>query len=441
MGNYAFFWGCQIPFRFAYMEKSTRLVLPLLGINAVDLDGLTCCPEKSLIKSMDKFVWYLTAARNLALAEKAEKDFLVICNGCSSSLKSAARDLKWNVELNDKVNQCLAKIDLEYKGTAKVKHIVEVLADEISPDVIRKKVVKPLKGMRIGVHYGCHMMRPSDAVMVDDPLNPKKYDRIIEALGAKSVDYHSKLLCCGNALNVADVADAANLAVRTKLNDLKEAQADALSVTCPACFMQFDGKQFIMKRGGEPHEMPVLTLVELIGLALGLSPSELGVANHRVNTDSFFRKWDKRLSELIKVEKTVDMKVLQDCYRCGACVDDCPAAQVCEDFNPQEIVGKMLAGEIEELINDPRIWECLECHTCYEMCPQKFGMEKVITLLKHLAIQRGVMPSPAKAGIDIFMKTGKLGEPSKSQRKKLGLGEFPASGQEELIKLLEEIDE
>ncbi len=440
MSNYAYFWGCQIPFRFAFMEKSTRLVLPLLGIHAQDLDGLTCCPEKSLIKTMDKFTWYLTAARNLALAEKAGRDFLVICNGCSSSLKSAAKDIKWNIQLQEQINQRLARVGLEYKGTAKVKHIIEALADEVTPAVIRKKVVKPLHGMRIGVHYGCHMMRPSDAVLFDDPLNPQKYDSLIEALGAKSLDYASKLLCCGNAFNVSDVADASVLSVRKKLSELTELKADALSVTCPACFMQYDGKQYIMQRSGEKLDIPVLTLIELMGLAFGLSPEELGIGNHRVKPDSFFSKWDDRLQELVKLEKTLDLKMLQDCYNCGACMYDCPSAQVCDDFNPRQIVGRLLTGEIDGLINDPKIWECLECHTCSEMCPQGFGMEKVFTLLKHLAVQRGVMPSPTRAGIDIFKKTGRLGEPSKASRKKLGLGEFPSSGQEELEKLLKDTD-
>jgi len=440
MAEYAFFWGCQIPFRFAFMEKSTRTVLPQLGINARDLDGLTCCPEKALIKTMDKFAWFLTAARNLAIAEKAGCDFLVICNGCSSSLKTAAKELRWNVELNQQINQRLATVGLEYTGKAKVRHIVEVLADEVTPEVIKARMVKPLRGMKIGIHYGCHMMRPSDAVQVDDPLKPRKYDLLIEALGAKSIDYSSKLLCCGNGFNVANENEESVLAVRKKLNDLSAAQADAMTVSCPACFMQYDGKQYILQRNGEQFDIPVLTLLELIGLSLGVSREELGVDKHRVSTDSFFNKWDKNFDELVKIEKNIDMKVLQDCYNCGSCTFDCPAATICKDFDPRELVGRLLAGDIEGLITDPKIWECLECHTCSEMCTQNFGMEKVFSLLKHLAVQRGVMPAPAQAGIDIFKKTGKLGEPNMGQRRKMGLGDFPASGQEELLKLLKNDD-
>jgi heterodisulfide reductase subunit B len=230
MSNYALFLGCTIPARFPFMEKSIRMVLSELGVRTKDLAGTTCCPTKSIARVIGSDQWYVTAARNLALAEAAGLDILTPCNGCFSSLKAVVTDLNMNLQLRKSVNKELARLGLEYTGVITVKHLVQVLFDEVSAAEIKKRVVRPLTGMKIAVHYGCHMVRPSSAIHFDDPNRPTKFDQLVAAIGAESINYTTKMMCCGNDLNTADEPDVAIAMSREKLLETQKI-ADAMTMT------------------------------------------------------------------------------------------------------------------------------------------------------------------------------------------------------------------
>ncbi|RMF98337.1 MAG: 4Fe-4S dicluster domain-containing protein [Candidatus Schekmanbacteria bacterium] len=438
----AIFWGCQIPARYPFIEKSLRRVFEELEIQIIDIDGFTCCPERALIGNMSEEVWYLTAARNLAVARKnAGKPLTLIqaCNGCFSTLKKVKEDLDHDLEIRKKVNKGLGHIGLHYEGGVDVKHIVEFLHDVIGADTIKNRVKSSLNGLKIAVHPGCHMTRPSSAIEFDDPLVPKKFDQLIKSLGATNVNYPSKMLCCGGELTNIGNMDEGFAVTRQKLIETTRLNVDALAVACPNCFKQFDNQQFLMQRNGEEFEIPVFYVSELLGLALGIDPKELGLEGHRINTESFFKRWNEEKEKAGKVKEYFDLEALRKCYECRACLDDCPSVKLLDKYDPVTIMGKVLDGKIEEAMEDNAIWECLECHTCSELCPQGFGMEKVFTTLKHFAGEKGKRPAPAKKGIEMFEKTSKIGEPSKAQRKKFNLPDTPSSGFEDWKKMIEAI--
>lgn len=441
MSNYALFLGCTIPARFPYMEKSTRIILDELGVNYRDIEGFTCCPTKSVIKVMDEKVWYLTAARNLAIAEKEDLDILTPCNGCYATLKSAEHEFIVNNNLKDEVNSKLDKIGLEFKGYVKVKHLIEVLHDEFL-DKIMSYIQTPMYGMNIAVHYGCHLVRPSSAIHFDDPIEPKKFDALVEVTGAKSIDYDSKMICCGSSLSNVDEEGAIAL-TREKILNLQDI-ASALVLCCPSCFMQFDSKQYLMKKSGENLHLPVIYISELLGLAMGFSPKEMGMDMHRIENESFLNHWFKKYNYYKAIRKHFPIADLKRCYDCGACVQDCPVAKLQEGWDPNEIIGKILGengenGEFDTIIKTTDIWKCLDCYTCYELCPQKFGMNKVFDKLKELSYKIGNIPQPLDSSITMFKKTGLLGEPTKI-RKKLKLPELKKSGVEDLRSLLEMVE-
>jgi CoB--CoM heterodisulfide reductase subunit B len=434
MSEYTLFLGCIIPARFPFMEKSTRLVLSKLGCVLHDLEGATCCPTKSIIKPIGEMSWYVTAARNLALAERAGHDLLVPCNGCYSTLKSVEVELRINPGLREEVNKILACGGLEYRGTIEVKHLVEVLHDQIGIPKIKQLIKKPFDGMKIATHAGCHMLRPSSSIFFDDPNKPKKFDALIEALGAKSIEYETKMLCCGGNLNTADEPDDASALARMKLLEVTK-KADALALICPSCFMQYDSRQYLLQKSGEKLNVPILYYPELLGLAMGFTAQELGMDMHRIDAANFLSTWDSRYNYLKTLKEVFDLPSLRKCYECGACVNDCPVVKVNPEFNPNEIIGKLLSGELEAVIGSHDIWCCVDCYTCYELCPQKMGMNKIFDKIKHIAIERGKLPEGYSASIKMFRKEGRLGEPT-SVRKKLKLPEPPKSGAEELKKLL-----
>ena len=435
--EYIFFWGCVIPARFPFIEKSTRLLLDRLGVRFREVDGFTCCPEKFFVETFSKEAWYLTAARNLALAEAAGGDLLVACNGCYSTFRSAIRDFYSSSELRREVTNKLAGIGLEYNFRSGVRHLVDLLHDNIGPEVIERKVIRSLEGMRVGVHYGCQFLRPSPSASLDDPARPGKLDRLVESLGATSLDYYSKQMCCGESLRRSGNPKDSMAAARVKLLELDEMGADAMVVVCPACFMQFDVNQNLVQKQREGLSIPVFYLTELMGIALGIDPTEMALDMHRVDTRGFFARLEELEGIRLKIPAEFDLRSMRTCVTCESCANDCPVSQVDDSFVPHEVIRRVLSGDVEGLFNGPDIWKCLECGTCQELCPNSFGMIRVFKQAKRMALERGIAPPETVQGIEMFKKTGVLGKAKDRTRTRLGLSPAPASADpEEISRLL-----
>lgn len=292
MKEFAVFWGCTIQTRFPFIEKSTRIVLEDFKLPYRDIDGFTCCPEKSLVNNVDHSMFVVTAARNVALVDELDYDLVSPCTGCVSNLATVKSELKYNPREKAEVNSLLKEIGREFKGTSKLSHLVPFFHDTVGVHTIRQRMKRDFAGMRLAVHYGCHMIRPSHALRNDDPLDPKKFDNLMRALGAESLEFETKLMCCGQGLDRVDQHDNALHMARLKLRELKAIGADALVLCCPSCFLQFDNNQFLMEKEGEKFGIPVIYYTELLGLALAHSPEELGMNLHRVDTEPFIRKWE-----------------------------------------------------------------------------------------------------------------------------------------------------
>ncbi len=438
--KHIYFWGCQIPARFPSVEKATRMVLEKLGVRGEDVAGFTCCPEKALAQSLGDEVWLLTAARNLALAEQAGGQILVTpCNGCYATLSSAAHRLKSFPLLLKKINEDLSDAGLAYKGSIKVKHLVELLLDDPGPEELVRIAGASLKGMRLAVHYGCHLLRPGEARGFEDHQKPGRLEAMLSALGAECIDYKTKLLCCGESLGRGYDPQAALHSAKTKLLDLMELQVDAMVVACPACFLQYDMQQLLLKRQGENLHLPVIHISELIGLALGFSEKEMGLHLHKIKADSFLGAWRERQEQLKCFSGVVDLEAMQRCLGCRACETDCPAAQLVSGFIPHDIIAQALEGRIDELLSSALIWNCLECHTCKMLCPNKFGMEEVFTALKYLAVKNKTVPGNFQGMIDAFQSTGRLASPQASLRRRLSLPQPLKDGTDEWKALMDKV--
>ena len=277
MAKYAFFLGCIAPLRYPGIEKSTRKVAEALGIELVDLNDASCCPAPGVIRSFDRKTWIAAAARNLALAEKEGLDIITICNGCYGSLFDAAHELHEDPQLLKDVNEILADIGMEYKGTTKVRHFAEVLYNDIGVETIKSKIVKPLD-YSVAAFYGCHFLKPSNIKGLDDPEDPKILDELIEATGAKSMPRKKKVLCCGSGGGVkAGFPNVAKAFTQTNLENIKESGAQYIIDVCPFCHLQFDGSQADLG-----YSIPVLHLSQLYGIAMGMDAKELGLSAHKV---------------------------------------------------------------------------------------------------------------------------------------------------------------
>ena len=288
---YAFFLGCMIPNRYPGIELAMRNIAPALDMELRDMEGASCCPAPGVFKSFDKTTWLALAARNLVIAESMGCDILTLCSGCYGTLKEANEILKANPDQKEKVNQVLKEFGKEYHGTIQVRHVAEVLALDYGPEKLRSMVKKPLP-LKAAVHYGCHLLRPSKYREIKSPERPRFLDDMVEALGAKSIPYRDKNMCCGAGGGVRTASlDVSLDMAKEKLQNIKEAGADLIVTPCGFCVFQFDKGQIEMKdKFGVEFNIPVLHYVQFLGLALGLPPDKVGLLNNAVSTESVISK-------------------------------------------------------------------------------------------------------------------------------------------------------
>lgn len=289
--KYAFFLGCTVPVRNLNYELASRRVAGRLGIELVDLPDFQCCGFP--MKSIDFFDSLVIAARNLALAEQEGLPVCTLCSACGGSLSEANHLLRHNTDLQARVNERLRVLNLEYTGRIEVKHFVRVLHDDVGLEKIAAAVRRPLTGFSFAPHYGCHYLKPAEATGGLDPVeDPVTLTRLIEVTGAVSVRYPSLLQCCGGGVLGAK-EDLANTLAGEKLGELNQAGVSGLVVICPFCNVMFEGQQKKIEKKLELKlKVPVLYYPQLLGLALGFSPDELGFKLNRVKDKEFLKSME-----------------------------------------------------------------------------------------------------------------------------------------------------
>ena len=287
--EYKLFQGCTIGNRIPFIEASARKVFDKLGINTSEAP-FACCPDPVGFNSVDHTSWLAMGARNLTIAEAEDKDIVSLCNGCFQTLKAVNQELKHNEHEKEKINTILKTVKREFKGSINVKHFVEVLYD-VGAEKIKEHVKKELSGVKVACHTGCHYNRPSEIMQTDDPMKPVKLRELVAAVGATPVDYEEEMLCCGAGVGNAEEAPAMQV-LANKFNSALDAGAEIFVVVCPACFQQMDTNQ---KKAGQQSNntfnIPILYLTELMALAFGENPDDLGLKFHRSRLTSFLEKY------------------------------------------------------------------------------------------------------------------------------------------------------
>ncbi|NIQ06274.1 CoB--CoM heterodisulfide reductase subunit B [Candidatus Bathyarchaeota archaeon] len=289
MTSYALFLGCTIPARQPNYELSARKALAKLGIELVDLANMTCCCPPP-IQSIDLETSLAVAAYNICLAEEADLNIVTLCSGCFESLAMTNAMLKNDEQLKAKINRILSQVGKEFLGSKEVKHFLQVLMDDVGLKRLKQSVSKPLSNLKVAPFYGCHALRPSELLKLDDPERPSLLENLIETLGAEIVEYRNKLKCCGGLLRGISDDLTLNLA-REKLANTTKAGADCIVTLCPFCFVALDiGQMQIKAKLQETYDMPVLHYSELLALALGIDPKELALQTHKIKTDKILNK-------------------------------------------------------------------------------------------------------------------------------------------------------
>ncbi|WP_371372827.1 CoB--CoM heterodisulfide reductase iron-sulfur subunit B family protein [Sporomusa aerivorans] len=275
--KYAFFPGCVLEGAAKENYIATTAVARALGIELIEIPGWTCCGA-SHVQDVDDLAATAINARNITLAEQMNLPLLTVCNTCTLMLRNAKAKL--DNGLKKQVNDILSATGLEYKGTSEVTHLLWVLINDFGLDRLQKLVKKPLRGLKAAAYYGCHILRPPAIMNFEDHANPQSLEKLIAALGAQPVDFAARLDCCGFHATYTAEQDMIRITGKTNQCAVK-AGADCIVTPCPLCQMSLDMNQPEGQAAvGCQQEMPVLHLAQLIGLALGLSPEQLGMNMH-----------------------------------------------------------------------------------------------------------------------------------------------------------------
>ncbi len=278
--KYALFLGCNIPARVVQYETAARSVMRKLGVQLVDNRDFKCCGYP--VRNLDRKAFLLSASENLARAEKLGLNIMALCKCCFGSLKEAENFLKEEGDVQEEIKHALAQKGLQYEGKFEVKHFLSVLYHDVGLDEIKSHILKSYKGLKIATHYGCHALRPSKVTQFDDPIAPSLFDKLVEATGAQSIDYNSKLDCCGAP--VMGVNDDLSMDITAKkLANGKKAGADYLCAACPYCQLQFDHVQNMMMSQNGNKALASLVYPQLLGLCLGIDEETLGIHMNQID--------------------------------------------------------------------------------------------------------------------------------------------------------------
>jgi len=292
--EFAYFLGCIMNNRYPGIEKATRILFDALDVGLKDMEGASCCPAPGVFGSFDRTTWASIAARNLTIAEEQGNDIMTECNGCFGSLFETNHMLHEDPEMKEKINKVLAEVGREYKGEIEVRHFAEILYNDVGLEKLSEKMIKPLN-LNVAVHYGCHFLKPSSEIGIDDPIQPTILDELVEITGAKSVPYKDKMMCCGagGGLRSRDIDVTADF-TKEKLTNMRDAGADAIVNVCPFCHLQFDvGQVETNEKFGTDFNIPVFHLAQLYGMAMGVSKDDLTVDAHQISTDPALKKLDE----------------------------------------------------------------------------------------------------------------------------------------------------
>ena len=281
--RYLYYPGCSAEATGKAYDISTRALMAKLGVEMRELDDWNCCGATSYfsVRELDSFA---IAARNLAIAQtQSDDDLIAICNACYTTLSKTNRYMNESDEVFKAVNGALGAVGRSYDGKKNVRHIMDVLINDVGLEAISEKVTRRLTGIKVAPYYGCQYSRPMGTF--DDPEFPTTMDELFKALGADVVDYPGKVKCCGGMMMMTK-EDAALRMCHELLKTAADRQADVIVAACPLCEMNLEAYQpRVNATFHTDFNIPVMYFTQLAGLAFGVEPRKLAIDKQIVPCD------------------------------------------------------------------------------------------------------------------------------------------------------------
>ena len=303
--RYSYYPGCSLERNANAYNKSTIEVIKKLGLDFKEIDDWNCCGATEYM-SVDANAAYALVGRNLALASQQEDNGHLIapCSACFLNLRKTDKYMQESPQLETMVNESLGAGGLHYDpGSLKIRHLLHMIVEDVGYDAVAEQVTKPLYGLRVAPYYGCLVVRPGFKDDHDDKEYPTSMDEMMKKLGAEIVDFPLKTHCCGGHMTQISEATAMNLLYRL-LRNASEYNADVIVTLCPMCQLNLDAYQDNVNRYfGTDFKIPILYFTQLMGLAFGIAPKELGIGSEIVEARPVLNKIEEEAPVVPKVAR------------------------------------------------------------------------------------------------------------------------------------------
>ncbi len=286
--RYAYFPGCVAQGACKELYLSTSALAKALDIELIELKKGACCGSGTY-KEDSQLLEDTVNARNIALAEAENLPLLTHCSTCQGVIGHVDERLKEaqanNPAYLEQVNSLLKKEGCSpYQGSTEVKHLLWAIVADYGLDTLKAKVKRSLSGLKCAAFYGCYLLRAQKSLPYDDPLQPESLENVFRTVGATPVYYSGRTQCCGWPISSYAPEQSFQMAGK-HIQEAIDGGADCLVTPCPLCHLNLDSRQpEVEKVIGRSLGLPVLHLPQLIGLALGLEPQQLGLEKHIVST-------------------------------------------------------------------------------------------------------------------------------------------------------------
>ena len=286
MSEYLYYPGCSLEGSARAYAQSVAAVVAPLGIELHELNDWNCCGATEYL-TLSPLRGHALIARNLAIAERQRNGTETLVAPCSACYVNLARTDRFFREGGDfpvRVNTALAADGLHYDGGAvRVRHLLEVIVDDVGLERVAALVKRPLSGLRVAPYLGCLVSRPDYDRRWDEHEQTRALDRLLAALGAEVVDYPLRTACCGGHMTQINPDTAWEL-IRRLVEAADHAHTDVMATVCPMCQMNVDAYQGEMDRHYKTrYRVPILFFTQLMGLAFGIEPRKLGIGSEVVS--------------------------------------------------------------------------------------------------------------------------------------------------------------
>jgi succinate dehydrogenase / fumarate reductase cytochrome b subunit len=292
--KYAYFPGCVAQGACRELYQSTQALTQALGIELIELKKAACCGSGTF-KEDSQLLEDTVNARNIALAEELNLPLLTHCSTCQGVIGRVDERLKERQTSNpvyvEQVNRLLQQENCSpYRGTTSVKHLLWALVGDYGLDALEKQVTRKLSGLKCAAFYGCYLLRTQSHLPFDDPYNPQSLENVFRAVGATPVYYRGRTQCCGWPLSSYATEQSFKMA-GMHIQEAIARGADCIVTPCPLCHLNLDSRQPEVEQViGQTLGLPIFHLPQLVALALGICPQDLGLHRHIVSTRPVLEK-------------------------------------------------------------------------------------------------------------------------------------------------------